>query len=134
MKDNTPILDFETCERIGYEAEEALFARTRQKLNDNHPSQGGLSYYDSLALDIYQSDELLSVGDTPAKVEVLEILREEFRKLDELDRHCLFLYLGSSDDEESGIVDDLAWHFEEELIDRAGGILGSNHKHKQLMN
>ena len=123
MKDKTPILDFETCERIGTNTEDAIFARTKQRLNNLHPSGTGMSYYDSLALDINHSEELLSAGDTPAKTEVLDILREEYRNLDELERHCLFLYLGSSEKEETEMINDLAWHFEETLMNRADAIL-----------
>lgn len=134
MKDNTPILDFETCERIGYNAEEVIFSNTKLKLKARHPSDSGMSYYDNLALDIYQSEELLSSGDTYAKAEVLEILRDEYRTLNELDRHCLFLYLGSSVNEESELVNDLAWHFEEELMDRVAVILGPCKKNDKLVN
>lgn len=134
MKDNTPILDFETCERIGYNAEEAIFSNAKKKLKASHPSDSGMPYYDNLALDIYQSEELLSSGDTPAKAEILEILRDEYRNLNELDRHCLFLYLGSSVNEESELVNDLAWHFEEEMMDRVAVILGPCKKNDKLVN
>ena len=134
MKDKTPILDFETCERIGINTEDAIFARTKQKLNNLHPSETRMSYYDSLALDINHSEELLSAGDTPEKAEVLDILREEYRNLDELERHCLFLYLGSSEKEETEMVNDLAWHFEETLMDKADAILSPTRTQNKLKN
>ena len=134
MKDKTPILDFETCERIGINTEDAIFARTIQKLNNLHPSKTRMSYYDSLALDINQSEGLLSNGDTPAKTEVLNILREEYRNLDELERHCLFLYLGSSEMEETEMINDLAWHFEEILMDRADAFLSPTRVQNRLKN
>lgn len=133
MQDNTPILDFETCERIGYDTEETILANTQKQLNRRHPSENGMSYYDVLALDIYHSEELLSAGDTPAKVEVMDIIREEYRKQDELKRHCLFLYLGSGDNIETEIVNDLTWHFEEVLIDRAADLLAPG-RTNPLMN
>ncbi len=132
MKDKTPILDFETCERIGLNTEDAIFDRTIQKLNNLHPSETRMPYFDSLALDINHSEGLLSTGDTPAKTEVLDILREEYRNLDELERHCLFLYLGSIEKEETEIVNDLAWHFEETMMNRADAILSPTRAQNKL--
>lgn len=119
MENKPTILDFETCERIGYEAEESIFTKTKEKLNERHSAKDGMKYDDTLALDLYQSEGLLSDCDTPAKSEVMEILREEYRNLDDLQEHCLFLYLGCGDKDENEMVNDLAWHFEEVLLDRA---------------
>ena len=100
--------------------------------NERQNTDTKMSYYDNLALDINHSEELLSAGDTPAKTEVLDILREEYRNLDELERHCLFLYLGSSEKEETEMVNDLAWHFEETLMDRADVILSPTRAQNKL--
>lgn len=126
MQDKAPILDYETCEYIGYEAENAVFFNLKKKLNDRHPANNGISYFDNLALNIYETEGLISDCDTPIKVEIVDLLKEEFRNMDKLNQHCLFIYLGSSEKEENEMIQDLAWHFEETLMDRADEILASS--------
>lgn len=99
--------------------ENAVFFNLKNKLNDRHSADNGIPYFDSLALDIHETEGLLSDVDTPVKVEIMDLLKEEYHYLDEFNRHCLYIYLGSSEEEENEMVQDLAWHFEEWMEDLA---------------
>lgn len=134
MQNESPILDYETCIRIGNKAEETILSNTKNVLNQRHPSTNGMTYIDNLALDISRSEGLISRCDTPGKKEVMELLHEAFRNLDELNQHCLFLSLQSENKEEEDIVNDLAWHLEEELMDRADEILAPSRIDRKPMN
>ena len=133
MQNETNILDYETCQSIGYDAEELIFTKTKERLNSLHPAKDGMPYFDSVALDEHQSEGLISNCNTPARKEIMEIIREEYRNLDELNRHCLFIYFGGGDIDENEIITDLAWHFEEVLSDRVDEILALN-KSQNILN
>ena len=126
MKKNNnsaPILDFEQCERIGYKTEDKVFKNIVSILNDRHKTTAGLSYFDQLSIDLTQSDDILQDAFPEAYAEIMAIMREEYRALDELEQHCLFLYLFTNENDEDEIMDSMSWHLEDWMEERADDFL-----------
>lgn len=113
MNDKPTILDFDECDRIGNEVSEKIYNNIRTKLNTMQFTQGQAPYLEVIAMDLAMSDKSLS--DYIPNIETL--FREEYQALDELERHCLFLFLMVSEKEETEIVESMMWTFEEELFD-----------------
>ena len=128
-----PILDFEQGEQIGYKTEDKVFKDIVSKLNARHKTTSGLPYFDQLSIDLTQSDDILQDAFPEAYAEIMAIMREEYRALDELEQHCLFIYLFTSDKDEDEIVDSMFWHLEEWMEERAYDFLSkakSKNKYK----
>lgn len=113
MNDKPTILDFDECDRIGNEVSEKIYNNIRTKLNTMQFTQGQASYLEVIAMDLAMSDKSLS--DYIPNIETL--FREEYQALDELQKHCLFLYLMTSEKDETEIVESMMWTFEEEMFD-----------------
>lgn len=113
MNDKPTILDFDECDRIGNEVSEKIYNNIRTKLNTMQFTQGQAPYLEVVAMDLAMSDKSLS--DYIPNIETF--FREEYQALDELERHCLFLFLMVSEKEETEIVESMMWTFEEELFD-----------------
>ena len=113
MNDKPTILDFDECDRIGNEVSEKIYNNIRTKLNTMQFTQGQAPYLEVIAMDLAMSDKSLS--DYIPNIETL--FREEYQALDELQKHCLFLYLMTSEKDETEIVESMMWTFEEEMFD-----------------
>ena len=113
MNDKPTILDFDECERIGNEVSEKIYNNIRTKLNTMQFTQGKAPYLEVIAMDLAMSDK--SISDYIPNIETL--FREEYQALDELQKHCLFLFLMVSEKDETEIVESMMWTFEEELFD-----------------
>ena len=113
MNDKPTILDFDECDRIGNEVSEKIYKNIRTKLNTMQFTQGQAPYLEVIAMDLALSDKSLS--DYIPNIETL--FREEYQALDELQKHCLFLFLMVSEKDETEIVESMMWTFEEELFD-----------------
>lgn len=113
MNDKPAILDFDECDRIGNEVSEKIYNNIRTNLNKRQFTQGQAPYLEVIAMDLAMSDKSLS--DYIPNIETL--FREEYRALDELQKHCLFLYLMTSEKDETEIVESMMWTFEEEIFD-----------------
>ena len=113
MNDKPTILDFDECDRIGNEVSEKIYKNIRTKLNTMQFTQGQAPYLEVIAMDLAMSDKSLS--DYIPNIETF--FREEYQALDELQKHCLFLFLMVSEKDETEIVESMMWTFEEELFD-----------------
>lgn len=113
MNDKPTILDFDECYRIGNEVSEKIYNNIRTKLNTMQFTQGQAPYLEVIAMDLAMSDK--SISDYIPNIETL--FREEYQALDELQKHCLFLYLMTSEKDETEIVESMMWTFEEEMYD-----------------
>lgn len=113
MNDKPTILDFDECDRIGNEVSEKIYNNIRTKLNTMQFTQGQATYLEVIAMDLAMSDK--SISDYIPNIETL--FREEYQALDELQKHCLFLFLMVSEKDETEIVESMMWTFEEELFD-----------------
>lgn len=113
MNDKPTILDFDECDRIGNEVSEKIYNNIRTKLNTMQFTQGQAPYLEVIAMDLAMSDK--SISDYIPNIETL--FREEYQALDELQKHCLFLFLMVSEKDETEIVESMMWTFEEELFD-----------------
>ena len=113
MNDKPTILDFDECDRIGNEVSEKIYNNIRTKLNTMQFTQGQAPYLEVIAMDLAMSDK--SISDYIPNIETL--FREEYQALDELQKHCLFLFLMVSEMDETEIVESMMWTFEEELFD-----------------
>ena len=113
MNDKPTILDFDECERIGNEVSEKIYNNIRTKLNTMQFTQGKAPYLEVIAMDLAMSDK--SISDYIPDIEIF--FREEYQALDELQKHCLFLFLMVSEKDETEIVESMMWTFEEELFD-----------------
>ncbi len=113
MNDKPTILDFDECDRIGNEVSEKIYKNIRTKLNTMQFTQGQAPYLEVIAMDLAMSDK--SISDYIPNIETL--FREEYQALDELQKHCLFLFLMVSEKDETEIVESMMWTFEEELFD-----------------
>ena len=113
MKDKPTILDFDECDRIGNEVSEKIYNNVRTKLNKMQCTQGRVSYIEIIAMDLAMSEKSLSVYIPNIK----NLFIEEYQALDELQKHCLFLFLMASEKDETEIVESMMWTFEEELFD-----------------
>ena len=69
-----------------------------------------------------------------AYAEIQNLMREEYRALDELEQHSLFIYLFTNDKDENEIVESMSWHFEEWMEDRAFDFLSKAKSDKKLLN
>ena len=128
------MISMEECEQIGYHTEDKVFNNIVNKLNQRHQSTTGLPYFDQLSIDLTQADEILQDSFPEAHAEILSIMHEEYRALDELEQHCLFIYLFTNDKDENEIVDSMSWHFEEWMEERAYDFLSQANKGKILSN
>ena len=113
MNDKPTILDFDECDRIGNEVSEKIYNNIRTKLNTMQFTQGQAPYLEVIAMDLAMSDK--SISDYIPNIETL--FREEYQALDELQKHCLFLFLMVSEKDETEIVESMMWAFEEEIFD-----------------
>jgi hypothetical protein len=113
MNDKPTILDFDECDRIGNEVSEKIYKNIRTKLNTMQFTQGQAPYLEVIAMDLAMSDK--SISDYIPNIETL--FREEYQALDELQKHCLFLFLMVSEKDETEIVESMMWTFEEEMFD-----------------
>ena len=111
MNDKPTILDFDEC--IGNEVSEKIYNNIRTKLNKMQLTQGQAPCLEIVAMDLAMSD--MSLSDYIPNIETF--FREEYQALDELEKHCLFLFLMVSEKEETEIVESMMWTFEEELFD-----------------
>ena len=109
----------EECEQIGSRTEDKVFYNIVTKLNKSHQSSTGLSFFDQLLINLFQSEEIMQDSFPEAYAEIQTLMHEEYRTLDELEQHCLFIYLFTSDKDENEIVESMTWHFEEWMKDRA---------------
>ena len=122
-KPMTQMISMEECEQIGYATEDKVFKNIATKLNERHQSTTGFSYFDQLSIDISQSEDILQDAFPEAHEEIISILKEEYRALDELEQHCLFIYLFTNEKDEAEIVDSMSWHLEEAMIERAQSLI-----------
>ena len=113
MNDKPTILDFDECDRIGNEVSEKIYKNIRTKLNIMQFTQGQAPYLEVIAMDLAMSDK--SISDYMPNIETL--FREEYQALEELQKHCLFLFLMVSEKDETEILESMMWKFEEELFD-----------------
>lgn len=113
MNDKPTILDFDECNCIGNEVSEKIYNNIRTKLNKMQLTQGQAPCLEIVAMDLAMSD--MSLSDYIPNIETF--FREEYQALDELEKHCLFLFLMVSEKEETEIVESMMWTFEEELFD-----------------
>ncbi len=118
-KNMKQVISIEECEQLGYRTEDKIFNNIVNNINTNHTSDSGLSYFDQLSIDLTQSDEIMQNAFPEAHNEILSIMHEEYRALDELEQHCLFIYLFTNEKDEDEIVDSMYWHFEEWMEERA---------------
>ena len=114
----TQIISMEECEQIGCRTEDKVFDNIVAKLNQSHQSATDLSYFDQLSKDLSQSDEIMQDSFPEAYAEIQDLLHEEYRALNELEQHSLFIYLFTNDKDEDEIVESIFWHFEEWMEDR----------------
>ena len=114
----TQIISMEECEQIGCRTEDKVFDNIVAKLNQRHQSATGLSYFDQLSVDLSQSEEIMQDSFPDAYAEIQNLMHEEYRVLNELEQHCLFIYLFTNDKDEDEIVESMFWHFEEWMEDR----------------
>ena len=119
MNDKPTILDFDECDRIGNEVSEKIYNNIRTKLNKMQFTQGHAPYLEVIAMDLAMSDKSLS--DYIPNIKTLFI--EEYQALDELQKHCLFLFLMASEKDETEIVESMMWTFEEEIYNWGRGLI-----------
>lgn len=112
------MISMEECEQIGCMTEDKVFDNIVEKLNQRHPSANVLSYFDQLSIDLSQSDEIMQDSFPEAYAEIQNLMHEEYRVLNELEQHCLFIYLFTNDKDEDEIVESMFWHFEEWMEER----------------
>ena len=117
------MISIEECEQIGCRTEDKVFDNIVKKLNQRHKSATALSYFDQLSIDLTQAEEIMQDSFPEAYSEIQNLMHEEYRALNELEQHCLFIYLFTNDKEENEIVESMSWHFEEWMEDRAYNLL-----------
>ena len=113
------MISIEECEMIGANTEDTIFKNIVDKLNERHKSTSGLSYFDQLSIDLSQEEGIMQDSFPEEHAEILSIMHEEYRALNELEQHSLFIYLFTNDKDEYEIVDSMFWHFEEWMVERA---------------
>lgn len=128
------MISMEECEQIGCRTEDKVFDNIVAKLNQSHQSASGLSYFDQLSIDVSQAEEIMQDSFPEAYAEIQNLMHEEYRALDELEQHCLFIYLFSNDKDENEIVESMSWHFEEWMEDRAYDFLAQANNNKKHVN
>ena len=87
----------EECEQIGCRTEDKVFDNIVRKLNQRHQSATALSYFDQLSIDLSQAEEIMQDSFPEAYTEIQNLMHEEYCALDELEQHCLFIYLFTND-------------------------------------
>ena len=122
-KNMEQMISMEECEQMGSHTEDKIFNNVISKLNERHQSSTGLTYFDQLSIDLAQGDGILKDAFPEAHAEILSLMHEEYRALDELEQHCLFLYLFTNDRDEGEIVDSMYYHFEDWMEERAYNFL-----------
>ena len=95
------MISMEECEQIGCRAEDKVFDNIVKKLNQRHQSATALSYFDQLSIDLTQAEEIMQDSFPEAYSEIQNLMHEEYRALDELEQHCLFIYLFTNDKDEN---------------------------------
>ena len=128
MNDKPTILDFDECNCIGNEVSEKTYNNIRTKLNKMQFTQGQAPYLEVIAMDLAMSDKSLS--DYIPNIETF--FREEYQALDELQKHCIFLFLMTSEKDETEIVESMMWTFEEEIEDMGRRLLLNKYKGTSL--
>lgn len=113
MIEKPTILDFDECNFIGNEVSETIYRNVKTKISNMQLLEGNASYLEVIAMELAMSDKCLS--DFIPNIQ--DIFIEEYRALDELQKHCLFLYLMTFEKEETEIAESLLWTFEEDLED-----------------
>ena len=113
MINKPTILDFDECDRIGNEVSETIYNNVTTKISKMQLLEGDATYLEVIAMELAMSDRCLS-DFIP---NIRNIFSEEYQELDELQKHCLFLFLMTSEKEETEIIESLLWTFEEELED-----------------
>ncbi len=128
------MISMEECELIGSNTEDKVFNNIIKKLNERHPSTSGLPYFDQLSIDLTQAEEIMQDSFPDAYAEIQNLMHEEYRALDELEQHCLFIYLFTTDKDENEIVESMFWHFEEWMEDRAYDFLAKAKTNPKIAN
>jgi hypothetical protein len=128
------MISMEECEQIGCRTEDKVFDNIVKKLNQRHQSATALSYFDQLSIDLTQAEEDMQDSFPDAYAEIQNLMHEEYRALDELEQHCLFLYLFTNDKDENEIVDSMSWHFEEWMEDRGIDFLSKAKTNPKVAN
>ena len=128
------MISMEECEQIGCRTEDKVFDNIVKKLNQRHQSATALSYFDQLSIDLTQAEEIMQDSFPEAYSEIQNLMHEEYRALDELEQHCLFIYLFTNDKDENEIVESMSWHFEEWMEDRGYDFLAKAKTNPQLAN
>lgn len=119
----TKIISIEECELIGAKIEDRVFKNVLDKLNARHQSSSGLPYCDQLSIILAQTEGIMQDSFPEEYAEIISIMHEEYQSLDELEQHCLFIYLFTNDKDEDEIVDSMFWHFEEWMEERVETIV-----------
>ena len=117
------MISMEECEQIGCMIEDKVFDNIVEKLNQRHPSVAAVPYFDQLSMDLAQAEEIMQDSLPEAYTEIQDLMHEEYRALDELQQHCLFIYLFTNDKDENEIVESMSWHFEEWMEERGYDVL-----------
>ena len=114
QQQNMPqMISIEECEHIGLQTETKVFNSVVRKLNERHQSITGQPYFDQLSKDLIQAEDILQDSFPEVHAEILSIMHDEYQSLDEMEQHCLFIYLFTNEKDENEIVDSMLWHFEE---------------------
>ena len=79
-------------------------------------------------------EEIMQDSFPEAYAEIQNLMHEEYRALDELEQHCLFIYLFTTDKDENEIVESMSWHFEEWMEDRGYDFLAKAKTSPKLAN
>ena len=112
------IISMEECEQIGFLTEEKVFENIVNKLNERHSSLSDLPFFDQLSKGLSQTEEIMQESFPEAYSEIQNLMHEEYRALDELEQHSLFIYLFTNGKDEDEIVDSLFWHLEDWMEER----------------
>lgn len=116
--DMPQMISIEECEAIGCTTEDKIFKNITAILNERHQTETDEPYLNQLAEGLSVADGTLQDIFPNVYSELTASIREEYRKLDELEQHCLFIYLFTNDKDEDEIVDSLCWRFEEMLLEK----------------
>ncbi len=119
------MISMEECEQIGCETEDKVFNSVVKILNQRYHSASALSYFDQLCIDLSQAEGIIQESFPEAYSEIQTLMHEQYRALNELEQHCLFLCLSTSDKNEDEIVEAMLWHFEEWMEERAYDFLSA---------
>lgn len=128
------MISIEECEAIGAYTMDKVFNDIVLEINQKHPSKNALTYFDQLSIDLSHEEGLMQDLFPEAFEEIEHLMREEYRALDELEQHCLFIYLFTNEKDENEIVDSMMWHLEEWMENRAWDFLPSPNSDKQQQN